>query len=69
LQLIGFERVSLAPGESKTVRFAVTVRSLSRVDKHGARHTLAGEHKLLFSRGHGDVLGGAANPRGIGGPT
>jgi hypothetical protein len=37
-------RVQLAPGESKTVRFAVSVRTLSTVDKHGTRHTLAGEH-------------------------
>ena len=56
-QLVAFERVSLAPGESKTVSFPVSVRTLSTVDKHGARPALAGEHGLTFSLGHGEELG------------
>ena len=51
--LVGFRRVQLAPGESTTVEFDVTLRSLATVDKHGVRHTLAGDHGLIFSRGHG----------------
>ena len=55
-QLAGFERLHLEPGESKTVTFNVDVRMLSTVDKHGARHTLAGAHELIFSRGHGEEI-------------
>lgn len=55
-ELVAFERVTLAPSESKTVTFPLSLRSLSTVDKHGVRHTLAGEHELRFSRGHGDEI-------------
>jgi beta-glucosidase len=36
-QLAGFERVHLAPGETKTVAFAVTPRQLSLIDDAGRR--------------------------------
>eukprot|EP00658_Telonema_sp_P-2_P003297 TRINITY_DN11215_c0_g2_i6.p1 TRINITY_DN11215_c0_g2~~TRINITY_DN11215_c0_g2_i6.p1 ORF type:complete len:548 (-),score=126.92 TRINITY_DN11215_c0_g2_i6:177-1820(-) len=52
-QLIGFERVTLSPGESQVVEFSVSVQQLSVVDKAGTRHVLPGEHSLIFSRGHG----------------
>ena len=55
-QLVGFERVRLAPGQSKTVKFGINVRMLSTVDKHGVRHSLAGPHELIISRGHGEEL-------------
>lgn len=55
-QLIGFERVSLQPGESKTVTFSVSAENLSTVDRHGTRHVLGGRHSLIFSRGHGDTV-------------
>ena len=55
-QLIGFQRVSLAPGASETVTFPVSLRKLSTVDRHGVRHTLSGEHSLILSRGHGSTL-------------
>ncbi|WP_163410691.1 glycoside hydrolase family 3 C-terminal domain-containing protein [Flavobacterium ajazii] len=37
IQLEGFERVSLKKGESKTVRFTITPRQLSLIDKKGQR--------------------------------
>ena len=52
-QLIGYERVSLAPGAATAVHFDVTPEQLSVVDRGGTRHILAGEHELLLSRGHG----------------
>ena len=55
-QLVGFERVRLEPNQSKLVRFPVSVRMLSTVDKHGVRHSLAGMHELIVSRGHGEEL-------------
>ena len=55
-ELIGFERVALAPGASKTVTFNATVAKLSSVDKFGTRHLLPGSHELVFSRGHGEEL-------------
>jgi hypothetical protein len=55
-QLVGFERVRLEPNQSKLVRFPVSVRMLSTVDKHGVRHSLAGMHELILSRGHGEEI-------------
>ena len=37
LQLEGFERVNLKKGESKTVRFKLTPRQLSLINKKGER--------------------------------
>ena len=48
--------MSLEAGACANVNFDLSMRSLSMVDKHGTRHTLAGEHELVFSRGHGSVL-------------
>ena len=55
-QLVGFDRVSLGPGQQREVSFPVSLRSLSTVDRHGSRHTLAGTHELTFSRGHGPEM-------------
>lgn len=55
-ELIGFERVTLLPGASKTVSFNATVAKLSSVDEFGTRHLLPGSHELVFSRGHGEEL-------------
>lgn len=52
-ELIGFERVTLAPGESKTVTFTVTPEKVSTVDRYGTRHIVSGRQTLMFSRGHG----------------
>ena len=55
-ELIGFERVSLAPGSSTVVHFNTTAAKLSSVDGFGTRHVLGGTHELIFSRGHGEEL-------------
>jgi len=55
-QLLGFQRVTLAAGASTTVHFNVTADKLSVVDKEGTRHSLAGQHELILSRGHGKEL-------------
>jgi hypothetical protein len=55
-QLIGYQRVSLAAGASTVVSFKVSATMLSTVDRFGTRHVLGGEHKLIFSRGHGEEL-------------
>ena len=55
-QLVGFQRVTLAPGASTTVRFNVTAQLLSTVDVNGTRHVLPGVHGLILSRGHGEEL-------------
>jgi beta-glucosidase len=44
--LAGFERVHLAPGESRSVTIEIPARSLSSVDDAGQRSILAGSYKL-----------------------
>ena len=53
-QLVGYQRVTLAPGASATVTFNLTAQALSTVDVNGTRHVLPGTHGLIFSRGHGE---------------
>ena len=55
-ELIGFDRVTLAPGASTVVHFNVTAAKLTTVDEFGTRAVLPGVHTLLMSRGHGEVL-------------
>jgi beta-glucosidase len=44
--LVGFERVTLKPGESKDVSIALTARALSSVDDQGQRAVLPGTYRL-----------------------
>jgi beta-glucosidase len=44
--LVGFERISLAPGASKEVTLKIDPRSLSSVDDQGNRSILAGKYTL-----------------------
>jgi beta-glucosidase len=44
--LAGFERIHLAPGESRHITLTVTPRSLSQVDAKGNHVILPGEYKL-----------------------
>jgi beta-glucosidase len=46
--LVGFERISLAPGASKKVRLTIDPRSLSSVDDQGNRAILAGKYTLYL---------------------
>ncbi len=44
--LVGFERVHLGPGESKSVPLEISARSLSGVDAGGKRSILPGTYTL-----------------------
>ena len=46
LQLAGFERLHLAPGEHRVVRFTLTPRDLSEVDAQGTRSVQPGAYSL-----------------------
>ena len=50
-QLIDFQRVSLQPGEKKTVEFQTSPSSVTTVDAAGSRLVLPGEHGLIATRG------------------
>ncbi len=46
LQLVGFQRLTLAPGETRTVQFTLTARELSEVDAKGNRSVQSGAYGL-----------------------
>lgn len=46
LQLVGFERIFLKPGERRTVAFALAPRELSEVDGQGVRSVQPGDYAL-----------------------
>jgi beta-glucosidase len=48
LQLEGFQRVSLQPGQGRKLRFTLSPRDLSEVDADGIRSVQAGEYKLAI---------------------
>jgi beta-glucosidase len=52
--LAGFTRLTLAPGERRTVRFTLPPRALSAVDASGARHPLTGKLTLAIGGGQPD---------------
>jgi beta-glucosidase len=45
-QLVSFERVHLAPGESRTFHLSIAPRQLSEVDAQGKRSVSAGAYRL-----------------------
>ena len=47
-QLVGFERVHLSPGETRTVSMTLGARSMSSVDEGGNRSLLAGSYHLTI---------------------
>jgi beta-glucosidase len=49
LQLEGFQRVSLQPGESRTVKFILDPRLLSEVDSQGVRAVQPGTYQLAIA--------------------
>ena len=59
LQLEGFQRVSLKPGEARTVSFTLSPRQLSEVDASGTRAVQPGNYML--------AIGGAqpTDPRAV----
>jgi beta-D-xylosidase 4 len=50
-QLVDFARVTLAPGESVSLPFNVSMSALAQADASGARVVQAGNHALSFCRG------------------
>ena len=61
IALRGFERVSLAPGETKKVRFTLSPRDLSSVSPEGQIRVLKGEYSVF--------VGGAQPGSGLPGNT
>jgi beta-glucosidase len=56
--LVGFQRVHLAPGESRRVSFQLDPRRLSSVDATGQRAVLPGEYGVFLGGGQpGDATG------------
>ena len=55
LALRGLQRVSLKPGESRTVTFELAPRDLSFVDRDGARRMMAGEYQVSVGSGQPDT--------------
>jgi beta-glucosidase len=56
--LVGFKRVHLVAGESRTVRFELSSRELSSVDATGQRAVDAGHYRLFVGGGQpGDSVG------------
>merc|ERR1712139_507120 len=51
-QLRGYQRVSLAPGQSQQLRFAITAADLSHADEHGVLQASEGEWDIIV----GDVV-------------
>ncbi|WP_235525928.1 glycoside hydrolase family 3 C-terminal domain-containing protein [Caulobacter sp. Root1472] len=51
LALRGFQRLSLKPGEARTVTFALTPRDLSSVDLDGRRRVAAGRYRVSVGPG------------------
>ncbi len=49
--LVGFDRVPLKPGERRKVRFVLTPRDLSQVDRSGARAVTPGRYALFVGGG------------------
>ena len=54
-QLRGFERVSLAAGESKTVTFMLTPDDLSLLDEHLHRIVAPGDFEIMVGRSSEDL--------------
>lgn len=49
--LVGFDRVTLKPGERRKVRFTLSARDLSQVDRRGVRAVVPGAYRLFVGGG------------------
>jgi beta-glucosidase len=63
IALRGFQRVHLAAGERKRVRFDLSPRHLSAVDPEGIRTVMAGEYRVFVGSGQPET--GAAVSSGV----
>jgi len=60
VQLAGFQRIHLAAGQSKDVRFTLDPRSISEVDGKGVRSVQAGQYRLSIGGSQpGDAASGS----------
>ncbi len=55
IALRGFQRLTLAPGEHKTVTFDLSPRDLSFVDRDGERHVMPGDYVISVGSGQPDT--------------
>ena len=63
MRLLGFERVELAPGESKTVTLTADPRLLARFDVGtGQWRTTEGTYRVALGRSAGDLVSTAEAP-------
>jgi beta-glucosidase len=68
--LRGFERLSLAPGENRPVRFELSPRDLSSVSPEGKTRILAGNYRVFVGGGQpGGELPGSSGSFKIGATT
>ena len=51
--LVGFERARIAAGSVANLEFRLGEAALALVNATGGRQLYAGQHALVFSRGHG----------------
>jgi beta-glucosidase len=57
MRLLGFERVELAPGASRTVTVTAGPRLLARFDgKAGQRRIAGGTHRVALGKSAGDLV-------------
>jgi beta-glucosidase len=55
--LVGFDRVSLRPGEKRSVTFTITPRQMSLIDERGQRVIEPGEFLISAGGGQPDIKG------------
>lgn len=55
MELRGFEKIGLAPGETKTVKFVLTPADLALLDRHLERVVEPGEFRVLVGRSSEDI--------------
>ncbi len=52
-RLVGFDRVTLAPGASRTISITLAPGALDLTTADGTKQSFPGPHNLVFSRGNG----------------
>jgi len=65
-QLFGFQRVHLAPGQSKTVTITATAEALSLVDGAGDRRVEPGSYAVQLTNGVDQTVTGVLDVVGAG---
>jgi len=55
MNLCGFDRVHLAPGESKTMSFKIPASELELINRHGKRVVEPGTFKVMLGASSADI--------------